>query len=270
MISSAYADFCPALTFRFPLMNRLSSSRSSWIRLHAVAATVSSALLGAIAQTPPAAIAQSLSPCPEAEVGEYWLRVEATTPDERSRLNQVLPAGATINRCQYQGVAVIQVGSFTNEELARSWAEYLATIEGFETAIAQPTDTVSPDSERSTQPTQPDASLAVDSASQEDSPRSSATSSDGQTYEPVVLERGYAVLVRYFNRPELAIQLQAQLNTPVGLAVYQQQPYLLAFYSSDVAAAGQVLQGLSGQFSVMIVDSRQVVLLSPTVSVDAD
>ncbi|MGB3516320.1 MAG: hypothetical protein WBA43_07685, partial [Elainellaceae cyanobacterium] len=149
------------------------------------------------------------------------------------------------------------------------WAEYLSTVEGFQTAVALPPG------EADVPTATPVASPEVASpevASPEDldasaSPASSIDTANALAYNPTVLEPGYAVLVRYFNRPELAAQLQSQLNASVGLAVYEQQPYLLVFYSPDAATAGQVLQRLGQQFSVVMVDSRQVVVLSPTVSV---
>ncbi|MBD2465421.1 hypothetical protein H6G89_30910 [Oscillatoria sp. FACHB-1407] len=88
-------------------------------------------------------------------------------------------------------------------------------------------------------------------------------------YNPQALGTGYAVLVDYFNRPEVATQLQQVITTPVGLVSYEQRPYLLATYTSDLTAAAAVLQTLSDRnFSVVIVDSRRAVLLTPRVVTD--
>ncbi len=225
--------------------------------------------IGAIAEASflSSASAQSLSVCPTAANGEYLLLINNPSPEEQNRLSQVLPTGATTIQCDYQGIPVVQVGNFADEDLAQSWAEYLSTVEGFQTAIAPRTD--SPDANS---PEPPAATPVVDSANPDETPTPEPTPnpsnpSDTPTYKPTVLEPGYAVLVRYFDRPELAAQLQSQLNASVGLAVYEQQPYLLALYSSDAVTAGQVLQQLSQQFSVLMVDSSQVVVLSPAVSV---
>ncbi|MGB3491962.1 MAG: hypothetical protein WBA57_04500 [Elainellaceae cyanobacterium] len=220
---------------------------------------------------PPASaqsLAQSLAQCPAAMAGEYLLLINNPSPEEQNRLGQVLPTGATVIECDYQGETVVQVGNFADEDLARSWAEYLSTVEGFQTAVALPPG------EADVPTATPVASPEVASpevTSPEDLDASASPASSGSTanaaYNPTVLEPGYAILVRYFNRPELATQLQSQLNASVGLAVYEQQPYLLVFYSPDAATAGQVLQRLGQQFSVVMVDSRQVVVLSSTVSV---
>lgn len=207
----------------------------------------------------PRVSAQSLAACPAAVADEYLLLVNNPSPEEQNRLAQVLPTGATVVQCDYQGTTVVQVGNFADAELARSWAEYLSTVEGFQTAVAPPAG----DSPI------PEATPVVDPAIPDESPSETPSNdpTNPPTYQPTLLEPGYAVLVRYFNRPELAAQLETQLNASVGLAVYEQQPYLLAFYSPNAAAAGQVLQDLSQQFSAVMIDSRQVVVLSPAVSV---
>ncbi|MEM1309499.1 MAG: hypothetical protein AAGF98_08485, partial [Cyanobacteria bacterium P01_H01_bin.153] len=84
---------------------------------------------------------------------------------------------------------------------------------------------------------------------------------------PKLLGEGYAVLVDYGNDPDIAKQLQQALNQPVGLAIYEQRPFLLATQSPDPQAAAQVLQTLSNsRFGAFIVDSSEVVLLSATVA----
>ncbi|MEL6382763.1 MAG: hypothetical protein AAFQ89_09880 [Cyanobacteria bacterium J06626_18] len=86
-------------------------------------------------------------------------------------------------------------------------------------------------------------------------------------YAPQLLGEGYAVLVDYGNNPAVAKQLQQTLNQPVGLAVYEQQPFLLAGQSTDPQAAAQILQTLStGRYGAFIVDSSDVVLISPGVA----
>lgn len=73
--------------------------------------------------------------------------------------------------------------------------------------------------------------------------------------------------MNYSNNPDIAKQLQQSLNQPVGLAIYQQRPFLLATQSTDPQAAAQVLQTLSNsRFGAFIVDSSEVVLLSEAVA----
>ncbi len=207
------------------------------------------------------ASAQSVPPCDPPAAGEYVLLVNSQTTDEQRRLEQVLPTGATVVPCRYLEQSVIRVGTFENEELARSWAEYLTTVEGFQTTVARP-PTPSPTTSNSTaNPT----SASPSGSTQPDAPRPE-TAPGSAPYRPAVLGDGYAVLVRYFNRPSIAADVQAVLNASVGLAVYERQPYLLVAYSQDAAAAGQVLQGLSDrQFSTFMVNSSQVVVLTPSV-----
>jgi len=86
-------------------------------------------------------------------------------------------------------------------------------------------------------------------------------------YAPLLLGEGYAVLVTYNDQLAIAQQIQNTLNDPVGLAVYQQNPYLLAVQTTDAQVAAQTLQNLSsGRFTAFIVDSSDVVLLSPAIA----
>ena len=86
-------------------------------------------------------------------------------------------------------------------------------------------------------------------------------------YSPQLLGEGYAVLVDYTNNPEVAKRIQQTLNQPVGLAVYEQRPYLLVTQNGDASAVAQVLQTLSNnRFTAFIVDSSDVVVLSAGVA----
>lgn len=89
----------------------------------------------------------------------------------------------------------------------------------------------------------------------------------GLGYRPQPLGRGYAVLVDYFNDPNVAIALQESLGSSVGLVVYQQRPYLLATLTSDAAIAVSLLQraGDAG-FTTMVVNGQTVMLLTPQVA----
>lgn len=198
--------------------------------------------------TPSRSLGQTLAACDPPATGEYLLLVAT---EARDRLDQVLPAGATSTRCRYQERTVVRVGNFADEELASSWAEYLTTVEAFPTTVVRPPDS----------PTDPGEATPVRLPGEAEDARS-------PSYEPVSLGAGYAVLIHYFDRAETAAAVQTALNAPVGLAVYEHEPYLLAAYTNDIEAAGRLLMGLSDrQFSALIVDSRQVVMLTPTVAV---
>ncbi|WP_264321895.1 hypothetical protein [Zarconia navalis] len=85
-------------------------------------------------------------------------------------------------------------------------------------------------------------------------------------FNPQTLDAGYAILVDYLDRPELAAQIQQTVGKNVGLVSYGQRPYLLVMHTQDDGAANSTLQTLSANgFLAMIVDSRQVILLAPKV-----
>ncbi len=88
-------------------------------------------------------------------------------------------------------------------------------------------------------------------------------------YNPQPFEEdGYVVLVDYRNQPQVAAQLQQITGMTVGLATYGQRPYLFVLYTDDEGDANSALEDLSESgFLTMVVDSRQVVLLSDTVTV---
>ncbi|MCL1474850.1 hypothetical protein [Argonema antarcticum] len=81
-------------------------------------------------------------------------------------------------------------------------------------------------------------------------------------YNPKPLGTGYAVLIDYFNQPELAERVQQALGKNVGLVSYGQRPYLLALHTSNQKDATDTLKALSDRgFWVMVVDSQKVTLL---------
>jgi hypothetical protein len=85
-------------------------------------------------------------------------------------------------------------------------------------------------------------------------------------YTPQSLGEGYAVLVDYFNQPDVAALVQQLTGRDVGLVSYRQRPYLLAVYTTNEQAANSILRQLSDRgFWSMVVDSRRVVLLEPIV-----
>lgn len=86
-------------------------------------------------------------------------------------------------------------------------------------------------------------------------------------YNPKPLGTGYAVLIDYFNQPELAERVQQALRKDVGLVSYGQRPYLLALHTSNQKDATDTLKALSDRgFWVMVVDSQKVTLLRSQVS----
>jgi hypothetical protein len=172
--------------------------------------------------------------------------------DKQAQLKRVLPATADLTVCDYQNQVVTRVSGFSSLEIANAWAQYLKEVSGFNATVARPVEV---------QATRPPASeIQAQPASQNPNPNNLA-------YSPRPLGSGYAVLVDYFNQPEMAAQVRQQLRQDVGLVAYGQKPYLLAGYSTNQATANATLQTLSDRgFWVMLVDSRRVVLLKPTVT----
>ncbi|MEA5469512.1 hypothetical protein VB714_11580, partial [Spirulina sp. 06S082] len=85
-------------------------------------------------------------------------------------------------------------------------------------------------------------------------------------YNPRPLEEGYAVIVDYFSNPEIAVQLQQFIGGDIGLVSYFSRPYLLIGQTQDREEATLLLQELSDRdFSVLMINSRQAILLTPKV-----
>lgn len=212
------------------------------------------ATTNAIAQTPfPAPSNPTLSTYPACQPpapGEYLLLVASKTADSQEQVRRSLPPGTPSVVCSYLNEVVVRVGGFLSLDLADAWAKYLSETIGVSAFIARPAGVAQV-------PTPPTASLP---------PTGAAT--DGSTFNPQPLGNGFAVLVDFFSRPELAAQVQQAIGRNIGLATYRQRPYLLAIYTTDQTAANATLQALSDRgFWTMIVDSRRVTLLRQTIDV---
>ena len=223
--------------------------RSDWLGLKALPAIVGLlvAIPPAIVLHPVGAIAQTTSQCQPPNSGEYLLLVVSKTPDVQDKLRKVLPTTTNTAVCRYLDDVVTRVSGFNTVEIASSWAQYLTETVGLQAFVARPT-IVSPQT----------AAIAA--------PPSVGASTVTLKYNPQPLGAGYAVLVSYFNKPELATQLQQSLKKNVGLVSYGQRPYLLATYTTSQSTANSMLQSLSDRgFVVMVVDSRRVTLLKANV-----
>lgn len=225
---------------------------------------IANGLWGRSGQGSLAAIAQTLPACNPPEPDEHLVLVNQQTAEALEQLKKVLPNGSTTIICQYLNDGVIRVGGFANENVATAWAEYLSETLQVETAIVRPATLFpQPDDSAAALPDVPDASDAPDAPNN--------TVPDEPTYpdyDPQLLGEGFAILVDYADRTDIAIAVQSELGESVGLAVYRQTPYLIALQSDDVEDAGQVLRQLiEADFDALMVDSRQVVLMTPVVSV---
>ncbi len=221
-----------------------------------------------------AAMAQSaFPPCPPPQTNEFLLLVRGNTEAERDRVQDLLPSNSTVMVCNYLSDAVVRAGGFTSLENANAWAQYMTEVEGLQAFVARPaTTTSSPTAPPTTTPTVSNPPTATATATPPTNPTPGATTTSPTTVAPVAyapqpLNVGFAVLVDYQYQPDLARSVQAQVGQAVGLAVYRQRPYLLIAYSPNLEGAATTLSVLGGYgISGFIVDSREVVMLTPAIA----
>lgn len=211
-------------------------------------------------------LAAAFPPCPPPQNNEYLLLVRGNTEPERQRVQQLLPASSTVMVCDYLNDTVVRAGGFSNLENANAWAQYMTEVEGLQAFVARP---AAPTATPGPEPT-PASTASTGSGSTPTTPTTPAPSVNSPTlaYAPQALGLGYAVLVDYQYQPELAQAIQRQVGQAVGLVVYRQRAYLLIAYSPAVEGAVSTLRVLSDYgISGFIVDSQQVIMLTPAVAV---
>ena len=205
--------------------------------------------------------AQSQPDCAPPKSGEYLLLAPTPTPDAQRLVRSKAPSDATFAICRYFGESVTRIGGFNSESAASAWGQYLIRTTGIKVTIAAPI--AAPTSANSLPPAISAASAPT--ASVPTTPRP-ATPTPAPTYNPQILPTGYAVLVNYNNRPEVAAQLRQAVNGKVGVVSYGEHPYLLASQTSDQSAANAIMQLLSDRgFLTIVVDARRVILLKAQV-----
>lgn len=178
------------------------------------------------------------NPCQPPNAGEYLLLVATDTVESQQQVALTLPENTNAIRCLYLDDLVTRLGGFTNLEDTKNWARYLIEIGGLEAFVVRPPK-------------------GVEVVAQTNVP----------AYNPQSLGNGLAVLVDYFNQPEVAAKVRDLLETDVGLASFGQRPYLLAMHTKNQEQAKSIVQKLSDRgFWAAIVDSRQVVLLRAVVN----
>jgi hypothetical protein len=182
------------------------------------------------------AIAQQLE-CQPPKTGEYLLLVVTPTPELQQLVQRTLPQTDTLGVCRYIGDTVTRISGFGQLEAADRWGRFVRTISGLDAVVVRPAVGAAP-----------------------------VAASPVVGYDPQPLGRGYAVLVDFFNRPEIADSVRQVLGRDVGLVSYFSRPYLLVVYTVDEGAANATLRQLSDRgFSALVVDSSQAILLTPAV-----
>ncbi|MEH1884166.1 hypothetical protein [Nostoc sp.] len=188
---------------------------------------------------------QAIPICQPPTSGEYLLLVVSPTANNQKQLRSALPPELKTITCKYLNETVTRIGGFKKIDDANRWARYVSNIVGLSAIITtRPTTTdVQPQQRAQQQPLQQTVN-----------------------YNPQALGEGYAVLVDYYNRPELVSSVQQAVGGNVGFVSYGQRPYLLAVYTTNQSEAYNTLQKLNnGGFVASIVDSRKVILLRSTV-----
>ncbi|MDF0556959.1 hypothetical protein [Kamptonema sp. UHCC 0994] len=181
--------------------------------------------------------------CSPPQPGEYLLLIVTQTADQQDRAKRSLPQNANITVCRYISDTVTRVGGFGNPETANDWVRYFQERIGLPAYAIQPGVTLPPQA-----------------------PANNPAPSINPGFKPQPLGPGYAVLVDYVNQPQLAAAVQQALGRQLALVSYGQRSYLLATYTTDRNAAASALQTLSDRgFLAMLVDSRRVTLIAPTV-----
>ncbi|MEO1376150.1 MAG: hypothetical protein AAFW70_17925 [Cyanobacteria bacterium J06635_10] len=175
--------------------------------------------------------------CTAPETGEYLLLVVSPTKDNQTQLKRVLPTRIETSTCKYLNDTVTRIGGFKKIDDANRWARYIRDSAGLSAIITtRPTGAPTP---------------------------SEATT---VSYKPRRLGNGYAVLVDYYNRPQLVSDVRKAVKSDVGFVAYGRRPYLLANYTSNQKEAYKTLKELSQRgFFAIIVDSQKVMLLRSVV-----
>jgi hypothetical protein len=211
------------------------------------------AVVPLISNINPVIAQQNLDNCQPPNVGEYLLLVVSPTTENQKQLRSALPTELKTVICKYNNQTVTRIGGFKKIDDANRWARYIQNIVGLSAIITTRTTAQAPQQAPQQVPQQapqqaPQTTLKV--------PISKIS------YNPKILGEGYAILVDYFNRPEMVSSLQKAVGGDVGFVSYGQRPYLLAVYTTNQKEAYNTLQKLSESgFVAILADGRKVVLL---------
>ena len=195
------------------------------------------------------------SSCEPPQSDEYLLLIVTKTPEEQEKAKRSFPGNTDNKVCRYINDTVTRVGGFRDSQIAGDWVKYIQDVVGLPAYVVR----------------SPAAALPQNLPVYDPQPATSAIPAPDRpkesfAFNPQPLGPGYAVLVDYFNQPELAAQVKQVLGTQVGLASYGQRPFLFIAYTTDQNAATAAVKTLSdGGFWPMLVDSRRVTIIAPAV-----
>jgi len=213
------------------------------------------------------AIAQTQTACQSPRSNEYLLLVRNPKTNTQTQLQQLLPANALLTPCTYRNESVVRVEGFASADVANAWAKYLSDQAGLVAIVSSPSSTsVSTAPNPPTNPGTGAGSFPRPTTTPATPATPTTSAATGTSYNPQLLGSGYAVLVSYFNRPEIAADVRKLTNRNVGLVSFEQRPYLLAAHGTNASSASAVLSKLTQEgFVAVLVDSRGVVLLTTDV-----
>ncbi len=175
---------------------------------------------------------QIVNNCQPPAPGEYLVLISTPTPESQQVAIGRLPNDIDIGLCRYVDRVVARVGGFRDPALADDWRRYV------EDTLRLPAYVVEGNATPSTNPRPPITNLGA----------------------------GYAVLVDYSERPEIAAELQRLLARDIGLVSYNGKNFLLVTYTQNVSDAAESLKRVSDRgFFTFLVDSSRVTLINPRV-----
>jgi hypothetical protein len=184
------------------------------------------------AESPP-----PISTCQPPSKGQYLILVINSTAAEQDNIRQVLTPQYQTKVCKYLKDVVLRIEGFKNIVEANQQAQNLSQKVKAKIAIA----------------TYPN--------------KTPATRPNSTSYQPKPLSKGYAVLVGYASKPQIATRLHKFLKRKIGLVSYRQRPYLLASHLTDKTKARWIRKKLSDRgFATLLVDSTKVVLLKQSLN----
>ncbi len=195
------------------------------------------------------------SSCEPPNSDEYLLLIVTKTPEQQERAKRSFPGNTDNTVCRYINDTVTRVGGFRDSQIASDWVKYIKDVVGLQAYVVRSPAAALPQNLPVYNPQPAPGSEPI------------ANPQTGNVaFNPQALGPGYAVLVDYFNQPELAAQVKQALGTQVGLASYGQRPFLFVAYTTDQNAATAAVKALSDRgFWPMLVDSRRVTVISPAV-----
>lgn len=210
------------------------------------------------------AVSQSLpTACQPPQAGEYLILVINQTNETPVQLQQALPSNTNITVCRYLDNIVTRLSGWTRLEDANGWAQYINQSLKLPAFVAkQP----APENQQQSIAAKPEPPISNNTKPPDNNTKPPANTTKSTAYNPQPLSAGYAVLVNFYNKPELATKVRQTLGRNIGLVSYGQRPYLLAIQTTNHNDANHIFQQLSDRgFWTTIVDSRRVTLLKASV-----